>query len=350
MQALGSGALGSVVGQRAVTWRAIGASIQGAAHKRSGLINQDAMWWVPASGVGPPLILSVSDGHGSAKSFRSHIGSEQAVRTASWVVQDLLDGQPDPTNLSAIKRTAEERLPQEIARRWRQTVEEHLSQTPHSAAELETLALQAGAEAHEAVRENPLLAYGATILTVLVADGFILYLQLGDGDILVVSEAGDVTRPIERDARLFANQTTSLCSPDAWRDVQVRFQALVGPPPALILLATDGYANSFVNEAAFLKVGTDILEMVRSTGPADVETNLPAWLSEASQAGSGDDITVGIICRTDLSSQRGHSEPGRALSSADEAPSCGPVPPDDPPVAGSTWTVATTSLPRGGRG
>jgi hypothetical protein len=350
MQAWGRGARGPVVGRRAVTWRAIGASIQGAAHKRSGLANQDAIWWVPASGVGPPLILSVSDGHGSAKSFRSHVGSEQAVRTASWVVQDLLDGQPDPTNLSAIKRTAEERLPQEITRRWRETIEEHLSQTPHSAAELETLAVQAGAEAHEAVRENPLLAYGATILTVLVADGFILYLQLGDGDILVVSEAGDVTRPITRDARLFANQTTSLCSPDAWRDVQVRFQALVGPPPALILLTTDGYANSFVNEAAFLQVGTDILDMVRSTGLAEVDANLPAWLSEASQAGSGDDITVGVICRTDLSTQRGRGEPGRAHSSTEEAPPHDSLSPDVVLGAGTTSTLVTTGLPRGGGG
>jgi hypothetical protein len=284
-------------------WRAIGQSVRGAAHLRTGLPNQDAIRWLPASGVGPPLILAVSDGHGSAKYFRSHIGSEQAVEAVAWMIQDLLDGQPDPANLSAIKRTAEDRLPREIVRRWEEAVAEHVKQSPLTPDELGTLEQQKGVVARQAVADNPSLAYGATVLAVLVAETFILYLQLGDGDILTVDKDGQVSRPLERDARLLANQTTSLCSTDAWRDVQVRFQALVDPPPVLILLATDGYANSFVNEAAFLQVGTDILEMIRADGLEAVRGSLETWLSEASQAGSGDDITLGILCRADVLSR-----------------------------------------------
>ena len=117
-------------------WRAIGQSVRGAAHLRTGLPNQDAIRWLPASGIGPPLILAVSDGHGSAKYFRSHVGAERAVETAAWVIQDLLDGQPDPTNLSAIKRTAEDRLPQEVVRRWKESVTEHFTQSPLTPDEL----------------------------------------------------------------------------------------------------------------------------------------------------------------------------------------------------------------------
>jgi serine/threonine protein phosphatase PrpC len=287
-------------------WRAIGQSVRGAAHLRTGLPNQDAIRWLPASGIGPPLILAISDGHGSAKYFRSHVGSEQAVETVAWVIQDLLDGQPDPTNLSAIKRTAEDRLPREVVRRWKESVAEHLKQSPLTPDELGALEQRDGAAARQAILDNPTLAYGATVLAVLVAETFILYLQLGDGDILIIAEDGGVTRPLERDTRLFANQTTSLCSTDAWRDVQVRFQALVDPPPAVILLATDGYANSFVNEAAFLQVGTDIWDLIRTEGLAAVQGDLATWLNEASQAGSGDDITLGILCRSDIESQ---SEP-----------------------------------------
>lgn len=314
---------------RAIEWRAIGASVQGAAHRRSGLANQDAIRWLPPTGVGPPLILAVSDGHGSAKSFRSHIGSEQAVGTAAWVLQDLLDGQPDPANLSAIKRTAEDRLPQEIVRRWSQAIEDHLKQTPLTPAELGALEERNGAAARQAVVDNPLLAYGATGLTVLAADSFILYLQLGDGDILVVRESGEVSRPLERDARLFANQTTSLCSPDAWRDVQVRFQALVDPPPALILISTDGYANSFVDEAAFIQVGTDILKMVRAEGLGEVQANLVNWLSQASQSGSGDDITLGILCRLDVECQAAASESAEASPVIAGLDSSGPALPHE---------------------
>ncbi|MBU0493364.1 MAG: protein phosphatase 2C domain-containing protein [Chloroflexi bacterium] len=285
---------------RAAQWCAIGQSVRGAAHVRGDLPDQDAIRWLPASGLGAPLILAVSDGHGSPRYFRSHVGADLAVETAVWVIQDLLDGQPDPANLTAIKRTAEDRLPREIVRRWQEAVAEHIRQSPLTPDELGTLEGQKGVPAREAVTANPLLAYGSTVLAVLVAETFVLYLQLGDGDILVVSQDGQVTRPIERDERLFANQTTSLCSPDAWRDVQIRFQALVPPSPALILLATDGYANSFVNEAAFVQVGPDILDLVRTTGLEAVETSLATWLTEASQAGSGDDITLGILCRADI--------------------------------------------------
>jgi serine/threonine protein phosphatase PrpC len=328
--------------QARVQWRAVGESVQGAAHVRAGLPNQDAFRWLPASGVGPPLILAVSDGHGSPKYFRSHIGAELAVKEAVWVIQDLLDGQPDPANLSAIKRTAEDRLPREIVRRWRDAVVEHLRQMPLAVDELIGLEQQEGAAARRKVEDDPSLTYGATVLAVLVAEEFILYLQLGDGDILIVAENGEVSRPLEGDARLFANQTTSLCSPDAWRDFRARFQTLVDPPPALILLATDGYSNSFVSEAAFLQVGTDVLEMIRGEGLAAVEANLASWLAEASKAGSGDDITLGILCRTDV--QAGPK--ADSLAEAVSGPKAGLADLPIDVLDEDVWTVTTTGIPR----
>jgi hypothetical protein len=214
-------------------------------------------------------------------------------------MEGLLAGQPDPNNLSAIKRMAEERLPQAVARTWANTVNTHLDVNPFSAEELEALESKEGLAARQMVETNPLLAYGATILTVLITELFILYLQLGDGDILVVSSEGEVTRPLSRDDRFLGNETASLCSRDAWRDFRVSFQALSSAPPALILLSTDGYANSFRDEEGFSRVGVDLLEMLRSDGVARVEASLDAWLSEASHAGSGDDITLGVLCRID---------------------------------------------------
>ena len=72
-----------------------------------------------------------------------------------------------------------------------------------------------------------------------------------------------------------------------------------GEPPALILVSTDGYANSFRNEAGFFKVGSDLLDMIREDGLDSISDNLETWLIEASQAGSGDDVTLGLICRMD---------------------------------------------------
>jgi hypothetical protein len=128
----------------------------------------------------------------------------------------------------------------------------------------------------------------------------LLFLQLGDGDILTVMEDGQVLRPMPRDPRLIANETTSLCMDDAWREMRCHFQTLSGQPPALVLVSTDGYANSFVNEAAFLRVGSDILEMLCERGVRAVSSDIPSWLREASEAGSGDDITLGVLYRMDV--------------------------------------------------
>ncbi len=89
------------------------------------------------------------------------------------------------------------------------------------------------------------------------------------------------------------------------------FQILEDAPPALILISTDGYANSFISEEAFLKVGTDILKLIRSDGLDEVDSNLETWLAEASHAGSGDDTTLAIICRMEVLKESEDSMPGK---------------------------------------
>lgn len=282
-------------------WHIIGQSVRGASHFRSGLPNQDAIAYEPESGVGPPLILAISDGHGSDKSFRSHLGSAFAVEYAVVLLHELVELlEQNPKALSAINRTAEEPLPRELVRRWQQAVDEHLAEHPFTEDELKGLARSRGEAAVREVQKQPRLAYGATLLAVLVTEAFLLFMQLGDGDILVVSEKGEVAYALQRDPRLMANETTSLCMKEAWREVRTRFQARYGELPALIVVSTDGYANSFVNEAAFLKVGSDLLRFLQTDGAATVQANLLSWLEEASSAGSGDDITLGMIYRDDV--------------------------------------------------
>ena len=269
-------------------WRTLKASVRGAAHYRTGLPNQDAVR-VARFNNDLPLIVAVADGHGSAKCFRSQRGARLAVIVAQQVCAQLfrLD------SLSQIKRWAEEELPKGLVRCWRERVDRLIARQPFTPEELEPL----DAASRRQVETYPPLAYGSTLLTVVVAPGFILYLQLGDGDLLTVSAAGEVERPIPKDPRLIANETTSLCSAQAWNEMQVRFQTLAGAPPALILAATDGYANSYRDEAGFQQVARDVWAMLRDDGDAAVKPHLQDWLNEASQHGSGDDITVGIVWR-----------------------------------------------------
>jgi serine/threonine protein phosphatase PrpC len=257
--------------------------------------NQDAICWLPASGAGASVVLAVADGHGSARYFRSHIGASLAVATAAELIQDFLAGQTNAENLSVIKRAAEEWLPGALVRAWLAAVGDHVKENPLSEDELNALQRGHGDAPHPA-EQRAAVAYGATVLVAGVADAFVLYLQLGDGEILTVTDRGEVSKPLAKDDRLFANETTSLCTPEAWRDFRVGFQPITGAQPALILLATDGYPNSFRDESGFLKVGSDMLEIIRAEGLGSVKEKLESWLADSTNAGSGDDVTLGILC------------------------------------------------------
>lgn len=284
-------------------WRAIGKSVQGASHRKTNLPNQDAIEWLPDKGEGPPLVVAISDGHGSPKCFRSDEGSRLAVTTAISLIGEFLESinglkdTPGEPNESAILRLAEDHLPRKIVRAWMDKVAKHVAEHPFRPEELDTLEQKSGPKARQSVEAHPALAYGATLLSALVTDSYILYLQLGDGDILVVDKAGAVTRPMPADERLIANETTSLCAQNAWLDFRVECQWLHTLPPALILLSTDGYSNSFPDEANFQKIGPDYLQLIRERGLHSVSQDLERWLSESSTGGSGDDITLGIIKR-----------------------------------------------------
>jgi len=267
-----------------IRWSASGCSVRGASHRRSGLPNQDALKLRPE----PPWLLALADGHGSARSFRSDRGARFAVELAIEAGRSF----PADGNPSTVKHWAEHDLPRELVRRWCEQVDADIASEPFSEAEWQRL----GQKKTESVYR---LAYGATLLLVVATDSFIFYLQLGDGDILSVSATGEVTRPLPKDARLIANETTSLCMEQAWREVRTGFQVITRDPPALILAATDGYANAFRDEASFSQVGPDLLRLIREEGPPFIERNLESWLNESSEAGSGDDISIGLLYRLD---------------------------------------------------
>lgn len=266
-----------------IEWQVVGQTVRGAAHDRNGLPNQDAIYWLPASGHGSSVVLAAADGHGSARYSRSHIGAALAVANAAALVDEFLSSQEDVANLSLIKHATEEWLPRALVRTWSEAVCDHLKTDPFSSGEV------SGASESS-------VAYGATLLVAAVTERFVVYLQLGDGEILSVSESGEVSRPLVKDERLFGNETTSLCAPEAWLDFRVSFQPLTHSRPALILLSTDGYPNSFRDEAGFLQVGSDILQMIRNNGLASVNEHLAGWLRDSTRAGSGDDVTLGILC------------------------------------------------------
>jgi serine/threonine protein phosphatase PrpC len=286
--------------QNSIEWRVIGETVPGASHLRAGIPNQDSILQMRESSRELPIVLSLSDGHGSDKCFRSDRGSRYGVKKAAQVVSEFLDERRGAFDLAEIETKGKELLSKEFLRKWRKAVEFDFKKQPFTQAELDKLKEKDGEKALELVIDNPLLAYGATSLTIAVEESFVLYLQLGDGEIITVSASGEVSKPLPPDDRLFANETTSLCSLKAENDFRFFVQRITEETrPALVLLSTDGYVNSFSEEAGFLKAATDFFAMLGSEGHDFISDNLKSWLEEATRVGSGDDTTVGLIYRPD---------------------------------------------------
>lgn len=310
-------------------WHVLQATEAGAAHDRHGLPNQDAITcsWGPNESL--PIILAVADGHGGSKYFRSDQGSKLAVATAAEVIDGFMHALKEDNNAAFDETTLKMHAPKGIIKRWVEQVRAHLQLHPIESEELNRLdpkerdeflrcgttyssLIPAGDTEAQALTDEQkselqiaeaklIQAYGATLLVVAVTERYLLYWQLGDGDILNVASDGSVSRAMPEDDRLFANETTSLCTGNAWKDFRMVLQSLpeeAEKQPALIMLSTDGYANSYSSAQGFEKVGSDLLRMMRENdGLASVENGLSGWLKETSAGGSGDDITAGIILR-----------------------------------------------------
>jgi hypothetical protein len=278
-----------------MSWKAVHACVRGSSHQRSGLPNQDAAQCAVAPGTqGTVAVAVVSDGHGSPRHFRSQVGSSLAVSTVAGTLQGFLRESVASNGKVPFVPEQIHELERKIVSGWLAAVHSDMVRNPFTQAELATLEKEDGLEGRAAVESSPELAYGATLLAAGATDKVLLYLQLGDGEILSVSATGTTTRPLPPDDRLIANETTSLCQPEAWKEF--RSSWVIRPAlPSLVLLSTDGYANSFRSDEDFLKIGQDYLDVIRQQGIASLAEELPTILTEATHQGSGDDITLAIL-------------------------------------------------------
>jgi len=318
------------------TARVVGASVRGAAHVRVNLPNQDAMSWLPESGEGPDLVVAVSDGHGSAKSFRSRAGAEAAVRIATRLIsRHLSDWARSPADQVQADLRAAGR---DIVERWADAIGRDIGEHPYTADEMAALDQRAQRE----LTSNALLAYGTTLLLAAVTADRVYALQVGDGDVVFVARDGTAWLPLPPDDRIAGNETTSLCMPQAWEDMRFCVRQR-GDFPRLILLSTDGYANSFQSEQAFLQVGGDLLSIITRKGIGAVDREIRRWLEETTAQGAGDDVTLAVLDVT--------LPPGEGAATAPPAPAAAPrsvrvgPPAATPPLPAAHGATGPTPVP-----
>lgn len=257
----------------------------GASHIRKEKPNQDSVGILSLANDSVH-ILAVSDGHGSERYCRSDIGSKLAVKAARHVCEQFFD--PLPT-LSEIK-TRLDMVARKILFTWREEVQEHCQRFPLNENEI-------------ALLKNPddiKVAYGATLVIAVITPKYAIYLQLGDGDIVVIDHEQKVFSPIAPDKDVLGVETHSLCEKEPekyWRIASISYEQM----PNWVLLATDGYANSYANNTSFLNMLEQLYQKTLQHGLGALLDVLPSWLEDTTQHGSGDDISVALLSTTSFS-------------------------------------------------
>lgn len=266
----------------------IAEKVIGFTHQKSGLDCQDAFGKCRYKGI---LFLAVADGHGSAACKYSDVGAKKAVESFIETMKLLCKVYESTEQFHAyLNKHKQDKIPQGICGAWERKVKHYHALT------------------HKDEFFAPLL-YGSTLLGLAIFDDFIFGVQLGDGDMLAVNLDGQTERIITPE-KILGTETASLSSPDSWQKMLIttHHYSSVDDLPALYMLSTDGLANSYISDDAFLTSGRDYVDLITENGIGIVRENLAGWLNETTRDGCGDDITLALAVNERLSSTAGNKE------------------------------------------
>jgi Protein phosphatase 2C len=238
-------------------------------------VNQDYHGW---AGFPGGIALAVADGHGSAAHPRSDTGAQLAVDAFLHVVDEFRAGLRPDLPLRQVKIRAEDYLPRNLVREWRQRTEDDLVKNPL-------------AEGEHDLAATPVL-YGTTLIGAMITDGLVLGWQIGDGDLCLITPDGQTATPLRNASDTLGDETDSLCSDDAQLLVRTYWRSAPAlETPALIALSTDGLSKSFISFDGYLEFLNGVYERIIHDGEGTVGKDLQGWLEQASSF-SGDDATL----------------------------------------------------------
>ena len=253
--------------------------------------NQDAAGFATA---GDSIVIAVADGHSGARHFRSDRGARFAVDSACEAGAELAAELDGLGNIEELIELVNKRLLPEVVDRWEERVAVDVSEDPFPG---DGTALGGRADA--------VVPYGSTLLMALVSPVWAVAAQVGDGDILVVGGSRQVTCPVPGDPVLDGTRTTSLCLDNPLDSFRLAAIDLVGFPVAAILLATDGYGASQIEDPWQSPVGLSILQLAGDQGIAWVTGQVPEWAARcASAEGAGDDTSLALLINSTAATDR----------------------------------------------
>lgn len=262
------------------------ASAAGAAHRRSGMPNQDAAYWT--SGVSGTSVLALADGHGAAAHPKSEVGARLAavagveVYSRAIAERALHDKRPFGQVLDLVR----EGLPSQVVEMWNASVDKH--------------SLQVESQTETKHADLSRLAYGSTVTVCAVTTSFCVLGRIGDGDVLIVDDRGVCHWPFGKSDTQVGEETDSLCMETALDDFQASLWLPSSGKLQLLLATTDGFLKH-IERKDIERFALGLADEVRTSGPSVIAERLPEVVehftapADASCAAIPDDTTIGVV-------------------------------------------------------
>jgi serine/threonine protein phosphatase PrpC len=219
-------------------------------------------------------IMSLADGHGSPTYDLSEFGAKLATETAIDELRKIYtENRKSKFYLfSSLKND----FPKKIVREWKVKVEKDIVKRERTF--------------NLSDKKSLYKRYGTTLMFSMITKEEIFVGQLGDGNILIIDNNGNIEVPIPAVEELIANETYSMTSPDATRLWRIYKKSL--NEDCFIIMSSDGLYNSFENDEEFYKFAKSLYKNIKKFGVAKTVGTLPEWVKRTSENGSGDDITI----------------------------------------------------------
>lgn len=273
----------------------IAKSVMGASHKRTGKPCQDRNSVETKRKKKNQLlfedgtvIVAIADGHGSDSAPYSDVGAGTAVNVFCDVMAQFHESYAENLNMlmTYLNREGEVKVAQTIDSEWKRRVFNY-----HTMKKREVQLLENGEKNKAEVYKQ----YGATLLGLMITSEFLFAFQLGDGDIAYIDDGG--AELVIEPEKILGVETHSLSREASWKKAITlvrRFEADASRP-LVFTLTSDGFANSYKDEESFKNTLVDYFGMLKEHGAQVIEENLEAWLTETSEFGCGDDITLLMV-------------------------------------------------------
>lgn len=280
-------------------WRVSGYSSIGSLHIKKNLPNQDA--FLISDRVIP--VMAISDGHGSQSHLLSDRGSFIAVSCAISCVEKLFDSGRKLQNAEdynklvnmgidvaeALKTVFSRELVKKVVCEWRNSVIMDFEDIKKSdLLKVVGLELNVNQELNrEYSHEDIYKLYGCTLIVVFLYEGYIFFMQIGDGLATVYELGGKIVHPLSGDIRHKNNATTSLS--DSQPELNFKFGIYeITELTQYVMLTTDGIENAYPRVNAYSSFFHDAYWAI--------EENRLEELIDKHSLYSGDDATCTLIC------------------------------------------------------